>query len=557
MKKKRSKQKEAIFRSLPSRVLLTCLFLSLSFFVLPAYGQMANGKTKWVGNIWYNGTEPSQYSAYWNQLTPENAGKWGSVEGTRGQMNWTQLDAMYKYAKSKGYPFKQHVFVWGAQEPSWVKSLSQAEQRAEVEEWIRLYGERYPDTDYIDVVNEMFHVTPSFKDALGGNGSTGWDWIVWSFEKARQYCPKAKLLINEYNVIEGWTPVQDYVNLINILKTRGLIDGIGVQNHGLESTNLNDVKSRLTQLGNTGLPIYVSELDLDFGTDENALKNRYQALLPVLYEHPAVAGITFWGYLQGHHWRANAYLLRSDGTERPALTWIKSYLSTVATSGPTGIPTATPTATPTPGPQSAFSQIEAESFTTQSGIQTETCNEGGQDVGYIENGDYIVFNNINFGTGATGFQARVSSGTSGGNIAIRLDSSTGTLIGTCAVTGTGDWQTWATVNCNISGATGTHNLYLMFTGSSGYLFNLNWIKFVSTTPTITPTSTSTIIKGDVNGDKIVNIVDALMIAQYSVGLNPVGFIPANADVNCDGTITIVDALMVAQYYVSIITGFSC
>ncbi len=77
------------------------------------------------------------------------------------------------------------------------------------------------------------------------------------------------------------------------------------------------------------------------------------------------------------------------------------------------------------------------------------------------------------------------------------------------------------------------------------------------TPTLPPNPTSSGVKGDVNGNDTVDIVDALMIAQYYVGLNPSGFLTANADVNCDGSITIVDALMVAQYYVGLITGFSC
>ena len=156
---------------------------------------------------------------------------------------------------------------------------------------------------------------------------------------------------------------------------------------------------------------------------------------------------------------------------------------------PTPTPTSTSAPTPTPGLQSAFSQIEAESFTTQSGIQSESCGEGGQNIGYIENGDYAVYNNIDFGSGATSFQARVASNTSGGNIEIRLDSITGTLIGTCSVAGTGGWQTWTTSTCSVIGASGTHDVYLKFTGGSGYLFNLNWFKFVSGTVNPTPTPT--------------------------------------------------------------------
>jgi alpha-galactosidase len=61
--------------------------------------------------------------------------------------------------------------------------------------------------------------------------------------------------------------------------------------------------------------------------------------------------------------------------------------------------------------------------------------------------------------------------------------------------------------------------------------------------------------GDANGDESIDIVDALLIAQYYVGLDPSGFIPGNADTNCDGSIDIVDALLVAQYYVGLINSF--
>jgi enterochelin esterase-like enzyme len=63
--------------------------------------------------------------------------------------------------------------------------------------------------------------------------------------------------------------------------------------------------------------------------------------------------------------------------------------------------------------------------------------------------------------------------------------------------------------------------------------------------------------GDANGDGAINIVDALLIAQYYVGLDPAGFIEGNADTNCDGSIDIVDALLVARYYVGLISGFQC
>jgi hypothetical protein len=61
--------------------------------------------------------------------------------------------------------------------------------------------------------------------------------------------------------------------------------------------------------------------------------------------------------------------------------------------------------------------------------------------------------------------------------------------------------------------------------------------------------------GDVNASGAIDIVDALLVAQYYVGLNPANFDASVADVNASGGTDIVDALLIAQYYVGLITEF--
>jgi endo-1,4-beta-xylanase len=277
-----------------------------------AVGQMANGKPKFLGNIVGNYI-PASFDTYWNQITPGNSGKWGSVEATRNVMVWADLDKAYNHALSKNYPFKQHTLVWGNQQPSWLSSLSPSEQAMEVEEWIRLFAERYPATNMIDVVNEPLHVIPVYANAIGGAGTTGWDWVVWTFQKARQYAPTAKLLLNDYGILGSAKATSDYVKIINILKSRGLIDGIGVQGHGLEYAQTSTIERNLATLQATGIPIYVTELDLEHADDATQL-SMYQRVFPLLYEHPAVAGVTLWGYIAGEHWKPNAYLLGRSTT---------------------------------------------------------------------------------------------------------------------------------------------------------------------------------------------------------------------------------------------------
>jgi endo-1,4-beta-xylanase len=239
-------------------------------------------------------------------------------------MNWSVLDAMYQYALEHGFPFKEHNFVWGRQQPEWINTLSAGDQRMEIRSWIREFGMRYPRTQFIDVVNEPLHQPPYYKNALGGDGSTGWDWVIWAFETAREYCPQAKLLINEFFEPDR-KDVERFIELVTLLKDRHLVDGIGVQLHGFEQVSDELIRSILDRLAATGLPIYISELDINISNDEAQL-NRFKTLFPMLWQHPAVKGITLWGYKEHHIWQQKAYLLRADGVERPALTWLRAYL---------------------------------------------------------------------------------------------------------------------------------------------------------------------------------------------------------------------------------------
>jgi arabinoxylan arabinofuranohydrolase len=158
------------------------------------------------------------------------------------------------------------------------------------------------------------------------------------------------------------------------------------------------------------------------------------------------------------------------------------------------IPTIQMTTTGAPqiGTLDPYVRQEAETMAFSNGVRTEVCSEGGMDVSYISSGSYIKVKGVAFGSaGATSFSARVASGGSGGTISLRLGSTTGTLIGTCTVAGTGDWQTWATVTCAVSGATGTKDLFFVFGGSgSGYLFNFDWWQFAGGSGTTSSSSTA-------------------------------------------------------------------
>ena len=201
---------------------------------------IATGQPKFLGGV----SSPSQnlnFSAYFNQVTPENGGKWGSVEGTRNAMNWGDLRTAYNRAQTDGIPFRMHTLIWGNQQPAWIESLPVNEQRAEIEEWFRLVAQEFPNIDQIDVVNEPLHDPPrgagngNYIEALGGNGTTGWDWVLESFRLARQYFPNAQLGINEFSVTNNPTDMGRYMDIIRLLQAEHLIDTVGVQGHAFST----------------------------------------------------------------------------------------------------------------------------------------------------------------------------------------------------------------------------------------------------------------------------------------------------------------------------------
>ena len=305
-------------------------------FPMSAVAQLSSNADKFLGNITTSysvdyGSEP--FYTLWNQITPENESKWESVEGRgRGVFNWGGCDNAYNYAKQHSFPFKFHCLIWGAQYPSWLNNLSPEEQYKAIEEWMDAIKAHYPDLPMIDVVNEAVagHQPAPYKAALGGDGRTGYDWIIKAFEMAHERWPDAILIYNDYNTFQ-WQR-QQFIDLVRTLRDSGApIDAYGCQSHDLTDMNVNDFKAAMTEIQNAlKMPMYSSEYDI--GTNDDQLQlQRYQEQIPYMWEADYCAGITLWGYIYGKTWTTdgNSGLIR-NGQDRPAMTWLRQYMQTDA-----------------------------------------------------------------------------------------------------------------------------------------------------------------------------------------------------------------------------------
>ena len=190
--------------------------------------------------------------------------------------------------------------------------------------------------------------------------------------------------------------------------------------------------------------------------------------------HPGIVDFMGSSYVFGFNYALNAALTTTHRERRSICVEKFAY-------NPDGtipkLPFWSTTGAPQVGHLNPFVRTEAETIAWSQGLNTEVCSAGGMDVTAIENGDFIKVKGVDFGTGASSFAARVASSTSGGNIELRLESKTGKSVGTCAVTGTGGAQIWTTKNCPVSGLSGVHDLYFVFVGGIGSLFNFDWWQF--------------------------------------------------------------------------------
>ncbi len=124
--------------------------------------------------------------------------------------------------------------------------------------------------------------------------------------------------------------------------------------------------------------------------------------------------------------------------------------------------------------------IQASNFSDTSGLQTEVTADlnGGYNLGYIDDGDWAMYRNIDFGSGVRYVQVRVASAGNGGTLEFHLNGPDGPLIGSVTIPVTGGWQNWTTLSTTISKAQGINDLYLVFKGSSD-IGNINWFHFTN------------------------------------------------------------------------------
>jgi GH35 family endo-1,4-beta-xylanase len=393
------------------KISLSLAIAAIAGFASIANAALADGGAKFVGNITTSGQIRDDMGTYWNQITPENGCKWGSIHslsnGNSGTSkfawdNYDKCEGAYKWAKEKPGErhFKFHALVWGSQYPNFLckkknPSITVEKTKQYITEWFDAVAAKFPDLEYIDVVNEAIWAGDNYHsgygkpaagaegrstddtecggsyiiEALGGddvvNGKHQYNFITTAFKMARERWPKAVLIYNDYNTL-SWQMNEGIELIQTIVKNGAPVDAYGQQAHDCKGMSKSDFESKMTRIHNeTGLPLLVSEYDIG-EADDTKQKNDYANQIPFMWETPWVAGITIWGYINGATWAANTGIMEKDGRKRAAMTWLEDYFAQNLSKGKNDV-TFTPVE---PEPQTPFKgkpldvpgKIEVEDF---------------------------------------------------------------------------------------------------------------------------------------------------------------------------------------------------
>ena len=441
---------------------------AIASFTTVANAALADGGAKFLGNITTSSQIRSDMGTYWNQITNENGCKWGSIHSVdnngKSKFNFNGFDSCengYKWAKEKPGErhFKFHALIWGSQKPDFLctaknPGITVEKTKQYIIEWFDAVAAKFPDLEYIDVVNEAIWAGNNYHsgynkpangaegistddpscggtyiiDALGGdrvvNGKHQYDFVKTAFEMARERWPEAKLIYNDYNTL-SWQMNEGIEMVQTLLKNGAPIDFYGQQAHDCKGMSKSDFESKLTRIHNeTGLPLLISEYDIGEADDQKQ-KNDYANQIPFMWETEWIGGITIWGYINGATWAANTGIMEKDGRKRAAMVWLEEYFAQNLDKGKNTTGSITPVE---PEPQVPFKgqaftvpgKIEAEDFdipgkgrnadgtTNNSFSEKDSENHGDSDyrdgtgvdlykkatgiiVGYNEEGDWLEY----------------------------------------------------------------------------------------------------------------------------------------------------------------------
>lgn len=237
------------------------------------------------------------------------------------------------FAKENDIKMRAHTLVWHSQTPRWLFTegfdtsedapfVTREVMLARMENYIKQEME-YVNTNYEgvvytwDVVNEAIEIGDGHKDGIRIKNNywyeiIGDDYIEQAFTFARKYADKnQKLFYNDYGTYEK-SKLFAICELVNKLKEKGIIDGVGLQDHiQIDYPTTLDYQYAINKYSELGLEIQITELDIACPEDteeaQEKLATRYRTIFSILLNclnkgNANITSVTVWGLSDDRSW---------------------------------------------------------------------------------------------------------------------------------------------------------------------------------------------------------------------------------------------------------------
>jgi endo-1,4-beta-xylanase len=265
--------------------------------------------------------------------------KWLDMNrGAPGDDDYGPADTVAGFAVEGGLALRGHNLLWYYRTPHWFFTLPgrDAQRRAVVDRIKALAGRYRGIIHSWDVVNEPIEPKDGRTDGLRKAvflDALGPEYLDLAYRTARETDPKARLVVNEYDVEldspEHETRRTVLLNLLRRMQRSGTpVDTVGIQAHltaaGGPPFSPARLRRFLADLAGLGLTIQITELDVtdaqapaDIAVRDQLIADTYRRFLDAALDEPAVKMVVTWGLSDRHSWivrrETNEAKWRKDG----------------------------------------------------------------------------------------------------------------------------------------------------------------------------------------------------------------------------------------------------
>lgn len=259
-----------------------------------------------------------------NAASTENDLKWPAWQGDWGRASIREQTLTgLRWLHDRGFHTRGHVLVWPGRKnlPREVQALLDTPRQGEIPslvlDHIRAIARATKGLlEEWDVLNEPF-TNHDLMDLFGNEIMVTW------FRVAREELPHARLFLNDFSNHDATTDLAHVEHFERtaryLLEHHAPLDGLGLQAHfnGRPNAPENILAVLDRYQREFHLPVRVTEFDV-WTSDEELQADFTRDFLILMFSHPSVIGVQFWGFWEGRHWRPSAAMYREDWSEKPS-----------------------------------------------------------------------------------------------------------------------------------------------------------------------------------------------------------------------------------------------